>query len=237
MATYGEMVYATLDQEKAMSDDAYISEEYALFLLSNVRAAILTQFYQNARKEITAMSESNYQTVEINLSNAGSPPRQGNVQSSIESVPELLKIGNVKVFTGIYGIDTQELPYVSLERFKYVGNNTWLKNIVYSTIGTDKKLYLKSGNGDSINTSNISIRAIFKSPELVDNVIDGDNWDAEFPLEGNLVNMVIDQAVRYLMSIDYRPTDSLNNAIDDSSNIMNFLRKNLKSDLAKSLTE
>jgi hypothetical protein len=237
MATYREMVYATLDQVKAMSDDAYISEEYTLFLLSNVRAAILTQFYQNARKEIVAMSESNYQTVEIMLSNAGSPPIQGNVQSSIETVPEMLKIGNVKVFTGIYGIDTQELPYVSLERFKFVGNNTWLKNITYSTIGTDKKLYLKSGSGENIISTSVNIRAIYKSPELVDNVIDGDNWDAEFPLEGNLVNMVIDQAVRYLMSIDYRPTDSLNNAIDDSSNIMNFLRKNLKSDLAKSLTE
>jgi hypothetical protein len=237
MATYREMVYAALEQVKAMSDDAYISEEYTLFLISKVRAAILTQFYQNARKEITAMSESNYQTVEISFVDSTSTRNSTNVLTSTQVVPDLLKIGNVKVFTGMYGISTTDLPYVSLERFKYVGHNTWLKNIIYSTIGTDKKLYLKSGDGALPPLSSVNIRGIFANPEIVDNVIDGDNWDLEFPLEGNLVNMVIETVCKYLASVDYRPADSLNNAIDDSSNIMSFLRRNLKSDLAKSLTE
>lgn len=40
--TYRELIYMCLDQLKVASDDAYFTTDHILFLLSKVRAALLT---------------------------------------------------------------------------------------------------------------------------------------------------------------------------------------------------
>ena len=61
--------------------------------------------------------------------------------------------------------------------------------------------------------------------------------DRKFPLEEGLVASVIELTVKYLNGVAYKPKDTTNNAADDLSDIMTFIRKNMKSSLQKQIEE
>ena len=54
-------------------------------------------------------------------------------------------------------------------------------------------------------------------------------------LEESLVSKLIEVTVQYLSSGLYKPEDKENNASDDLSNLMAFIRNNMKSNLQKQI--
>jgi hypothetical protein len=60
--------------------------------------------------------------------------------------------------------------------------------------------------------------------------------DVEFPLEADLIPQMIELIVKELLGVNYRPKDSANNAADDLADIAAFVRRNMKSDVAKQMT-
>ena len=52
MSTYRELVYLVLDELKGTSDDFTYTEEHIMFLLSNYRAFLLKQKYNDIKKQI-----------------------------------------------------------------------------------------------------------------------------------------------------------------------------------------
>ena len=64
-----------------------------------------------------------------------------------------------------------------------------------------------------------------------------DIMDKKFPLEEGLVANVIELTVNYLNGVAYKPKDTANNAADDLSDIMAFIRRNMKSNLQKRIEE
>jgi hypothetical protein len=60
--------------------------------------------------------------------------------------------------------------------------------------------------------------------------------DVEFPLEADLIPQMIELIVKELLGVNYRPKDSVNNSSDDLADIAAFVRRNMKSDLAKQMT-
>lgn len=242
--TYREIVYMVLDSLKLASDDSYITEEHALFLVSKLRSAVLKQTYSNIKREIP---ESNYQTICLDLIEvpaiAGEPCEGGSYLRSKQKIPTILPVGN----TRIYPIDYYqgEITYVSRERMRYVGHNKWLQNIIYASLGPDQYLYFKSSNPQYLylqGENKVRMSGIFEDAEAASKLsCEGDsgcfNLDTQFPLEEGLVSTVIDMAVKLLSGAVYKPEDTTNSASDDLSDLAAFLRRNLKSNLQKQIEE
>lgn len=241
--TYREVTYLILDLLKQSSDDSYYTPEHILFLVSKIRSAILKQTYSNIKKEIP---ESNYQTICLDLKEvpaiAGEPCEGGTYLRSEQKIPTTLPIGN----TQIYPVDYYqgEITFVSRERMRYVGHNKWLQNIIYASLGPDSHLYFKSSNPQYLYLKKAKMTGIFedtdKAAELECPSEEGkvcDIMDKEFPLEEGLVASVIELAVKYLNGAAYKPEDATNNAADDLSDIMAFIRRNMKSNLQKQIEE
>lgn len=241
--TYREVTYLILDLLKQSSDDSYYTPEHILFLVSKIRSAILKQTYSNIKKEIP---ESNYQTICLDLKEvsaiAGEPCEGGTYLRSEQKIPTTLPIGN----TQIYPVDYYqgEITFVSRERMRYVGHNKWLQNIIYASLGPDSHLYFKSSNPQYLYLKKAKMTGIFedtdKAAELECPSEEGkvcDIMDKEFPLEEGLVSSVIELTVKYLNGAAYKPEDATNNAADDLSDIMAFIRRNMKSNLQKQIEE
>lgn len=243
MSTYRELVYMILDELKIISDDSQFTEEHIIFLLNKYRAFLLKQKYSDIKKEI---SESNYQTICLDLvevpSISGEPCEGGNYLRSTSKIPYLIHIGNPSV----YPIDFYQgihIAYINRERMKYVGENKYLKNIIYCSIGPDNYLYFKSCNPQFLYLSKIRFTGVFQDAEKAaelqcsssseDTICDV--LDMNFPIEEALVPPMIELIVKELLGAEYRPKDEENNAKDDLSDIASFIRNNMKSNIQKQI--
>lgn len=147
----------------------------------------------------------------------------------------------------VYPVDFYQgthITYVSRERMRYVGENRWLKNIIYVSKGPDDYLYFKSSNPQFLYLEKVRMTGIFEDPDKAAELecdSDGDKpcdvLDREFPLEEGLVSTVIELVVKYLSGAVYRPKDQENNANDDLSDLVAFMRRNMKSNFQKQLED
>ena len=240
--TYREIAYMCLDQLKVASDDSYYTIDHILFLISKIRALLLKQTYSNIKKEIP---QSNYQTICLDLIQVpaitGEPCEGGTYLRSKEKVPSTMTIGtNI-----VYPIDFYQgthITYVSRERMRYVGTNKWLKNIIYTSKGPDGYLYFKSSNPQFLYLKKVKMTGIFEDPDKASELECNSNnnqqcdiLDREFPLEEGLVASVIELVIKYLSGAVYRPKDQENDANDDLSDLVAFIRRNMKSEFQKSI--
>lgn len=236
--TWREAVYMVLDELKLMSDDASFNEDHIIFLLGKYRSFILKQVYSKVKQPI---SESNYQTICMDLT-LMSDCEYGDLICSNDVIPTISDLGTPRVFTNNYYYG--DITFVSKERMRYVGNNKWLSNIIYCSIGPDKHLYFKSSNPQFKYLESVKFTAIFedatKASELScdkDNTESCDILDTEFPLETALVPQLIELTVTEIKKALYDPEDIENNANDDLANLINFIRRNMKSNLQKQIEQ
>ena len=220
MSKYSELVYMVLDEIKGMSDDFTYTEDHVIFLLDKTRALLLKQRYSDIKKQIP---ESNYQTICLNLIQVpavnGECCEGGSYLRSKSKIPFLMQIATPKVYPLDYY--KGEITYVSRDRMRYVGNNKYLKNIIYCSIAPDGYLYFKSSNPQFLYLEKVSITGIFQDAKAVAemqlNCSDSSCsiLDRDFPIEDALVPPLIELVVKELLGATYRPEDSENNAHDD----------------------
>lgn len=222
MSTYRELTSMVLDELKLVSDDSLIQIEHVIFLLDKYRTFLLKQRYSDIKKVIP---ESNYQTICLDLE-----PKQafeGDPCSNIylwsrQEVPNMLiisvpKISPMDYFSG-------NITYINRERFKYVGSNKFLQNIIYSTLAPNKHLYLKSNNPQYKYLERVQLTGIFedssKASELsCDTSNKCDILDRDFPIEEGLIPQMTELIVKELSGVIYRPADKVNNATDDLNKV------------------
>ena len=252
--TYEEAVYLVMDLLHLMSDDAGYTEQHIIFLLNKYRIFLL----KNADKENPVnsnISDSAYQTVELDLNLVSSADGISCVSSymttdpyyiwrSTEKVPTLSSVGTPKVYyikdTPLEPIKTPlddfyqvEMPYISMDRMKYVGQNRWLKRFLYCSVGPDGYLYAKSTEyyPDPLH---VVFKGIFEDPEDVfdDSV---DIMTQELPIDESLIPQLIDYIVKLIAAAEYRPDDPYNNAADDLARMAQYLRSRMKTDFQRQL--
>lgn len=237
MSTYRELTNMVLDELKIISDDSHFQEEHVIFLLDKYRSLILKQKYEKEKQE---MPESNYQTICLDLEKI--PSYDGDVCGgrgylrSKQKIPTLMymtqpKVGTTDYFSG-------NIEYTNRDRFKYTGNNKYLQNIIYSTIGPGDKLYVKSSNPQAYYLDKVTLTGIFedssKAAELAcekDGDEDGsacDVLDKSFPLEEALIPNLIQAVVKELGAAQYNAEDDKNNANDELGALANYLARNLR---------
>lgn len=242
--TYREITYMCLDQLKVASDDSYFTIEHVLFLISKIRALILKQRYSDIKREIP---QSNYQTICLDLIQvpaiAGEPCEGGTYLRSEKKIPSTMSIGTNTVYPVDFYQGTH-ITYVNRERMRYVGENRWLKNIIYVSKGPDDYLYFKSSNPQFLYLEKVRMTGIFEDPDKAAELecdTDGDKpcdvLDREFPLEEGLASTVIELTVKYLSGAVYRGRDTENNASDDLSDIASFIKRNMKNSFQKQASE
>lgn len=243
MNSYRELVYMCMDQLKLISDDSYYTEDHIMFLLDKCRTLLLNQKYKTGTKEVAL---SNYQTLCLDLIEvpaiAGVPCEGGSYLRSKIKLPYMLDIGNPRIFSSSYF--KSNITVVPMERFKYVGHNRYLQNIIYATIGPDNYLYLTSPNKQFTYLEEIKLTGIFEdaasAAEYDCNKIEGedpciDKLDLNYPIEEALIEPLIEYVVKVMSGYIYRPKDNVNNSNDDMSDLMAFLQRNMKSNFQKQL--
>lgn len=222
--TYGEAVYMILDQLKLTSDDANFNENHVIFLLNKYRALAIKEEYERTKKEL---DESNKQLLCLDLIEvpaiSGEVCEEGTYLRSVNKLPKILNLHHNDIQVTIMDYFNSNISYVSVDRFRWVGHNKWLKNIIYATIAPDNYVYLKSNNPQFLYLEKIKLSAIFEDPEKVQNLLcDKENFDTicdilerDFPVEMALVPSILERVRRDLTQSLYNKEDENNNAKDD----------------------
>lgn len=235
MSTYRELAFLILDELKLVSDDSHFTQEHVIFLLDKYRSFIIKQRYTDIKKEIP---ESNYQTICVDLGRAnaitGEACEGPDYLKSVKEIPYLMQIGVPRISSLDYF--QGNFAYVNRERFKYVGQNRYLKNQIYGTIAPDSHLYLKSNNPQLYYLKRVKVTGIFqdssKAAELQCPDADGntacDVLDMEFPIEEALIPPMVELIVKELLGKVYQPADEGNNARDDLDNLAAYIARHLK---------
>ena len=231
MATWGQLIYMVLDELKLTSDDDLFNEEHVLFLLKKYRAFVLKQEYDKKKKELEAEIENSlyanedYTDLCLDLEQTttitGDLCGEGVYLRSTEKIPAIIS-GTTPI---VYAEDFFQsiITYVSRNRFKYVGNNKWLLNFIYATIGPDDYLYLKSRNPQYLYLKKIKVSIVLEDPEEAGDLLcctDENSCDflnTTFPLRAYLIPTVINLVVQELSGKLYLPRDVNNNAADNLS--------------------
>lgn len=239
MSTYRQITYLILDELKGSSDDFTYTEDHIIFLMDKYRSFLLKQRYSDIKKQIP---ESNYQTICLSLIQApaisGDLCEGGEYLRSVKKIPHLMELGSPKVTSTSYY--KGEFNYVSRDRMRYVGNNKYLKNMIYTSISPDQHLYFKSQNTQFLNLEKVSMTGIFQDASEATQLACSDEQECDvldrtFPLEEALISPLTDLVIKELLGASYRPEDSNNNSSDDLANLMNFIRNNTKSQLQKTI--
>ena len=224
-----------LDELKLISDDSHFQEEHVLFLLDKYRTFLLKQRYSDVRKEIP---DSNYQTICVDLEQVdainGLPCEGSDYLRSIKKIPNMMQVGKQRISSTDFF--QGNIAYVNNERFKYVGNNKYLKNQIYGTIAPDSHLYLKSNNPQMYYLEKVKMTGIFEDSSKVAELQCPDEegntacdvMDMNFPLEESLIPPLMELIVKELSGHAYQPADDENNATDDLDRLANYIARNMK---------
>lgn len=244
-----EIVSMCLDLAKAStSDDSFFVEEHVLYLLKKYRSFLIKKEQEKEKMATDIASEFEYQQICLDLEKVpaidGSPCTGGYYLRSVQKIPKILEDMQPRV----YPIDFYQgvnMAYVSRDRMRYVGTNPYLQNIIYVSLGPDKHLYLNSSNPQFLYLKNLRVSALFEDfDEAAELLCDSDGtdiscdvMDEEFPIRDYLVPTLIELVVKTLVGANYKPKDTLNNAADDLSDIVSFIRRNTKSALQKQIED
>lgn len=239
-----DLVYIVLDLCKLSgSDDAFLTEEHALFLLKNHRKLLIKQ--DSLKNPESGEEEYQQICLDLQVENTGSNLcLGGNYLKSVQKIPKIISGTTPKVYpiNYFYG---NNIAYVSRDRMKYVGNNKYLQNIIYAALGPDDHLYLNSANPQVQYLQKIKMSAVFEDIDEIADLLCDDNGegtpcdilDMEFPIRGHLVIPMIDSVAKELLGASYRPKDSYNSASDDLSDLMTFIRRNVKKPLQQAIED
>ena len=238
MSTYRELIYMVLDKLKESTDDAYFKEEHIAFLLDKYRPFLLKQRYADIRKSI---SQNNYSRFIVTLNTSTGTntnlgitynyTADGKIWYSTTTMPRFVSLNGeteeFKIFN--YGADATvnnvfkgDFSIVSQERFKYAGENKWLKKFVYATISPDYLLCLKLADTSLILPTSILVQGIVEDPKkYVTNILPivSNYLDMPYPLEDALIAPLLELVVKDLANDVYKPEDNENNATDDLSQV------------------
>lgn len=237
--TYRELAYFCLDNAKLSSDDSYYTVDHVVFLINKIRAVLLDQRYANGKREIP---DSNYQTLCLDLQETNkieNTPCLGTILKSVQKIPDAL-LGNPLIYPQSY-FTNSEITFVNKERFRFVGHNKWLQNIIYAT-EFNNNLYLTSANPQYKYLKKVQLKGIFEDPTKAfelecnkDNKTNCDVLEQEVPLEETLMSPLIELVGKVLKSNLYLAKDDINNASDDQSQLATFIARNAKSALQKQI--
>lgn len=241
-----ELIYYILDSIKLISDDTIITEDHVFYLTKKYRSFLIKKEQEKEKSTTDIASEFEYQQVCLDLEKVpaidGEPCTGGFYLRTTKAVPKTLEGTTPRV----YPIDFYQainVVYVPRDRMRYIGTNKFLQNIIYVSLGPDKHLYLNSSNPQFMYLRKLRMLGIFEDfDEATKLKCDGDGnatpcdyLDMEFPIRDYLVPTLIELCVKDILGTAYRPKENENNAKDDLSDIVSFIRRNMNNSLQQQI--
>ena len=221
-----EIVYMILDELKMASDDSFFNEDHIIFLCKKYRSLLIKK--EQDKNKIIGDISSDFEIQEIcldleEIDAFGGVCWDAPKLRTTKPIPKILDGYKPRVHLEDYYYK-DALTFVSRDKMKSVGNNPYLKNLIYASIGPDLHLYLTSSNLQFIHLKKLRISAIFEDFDLAAEYLcdrtEGESCDileADFPLRDYLVPPLVELVVRELSGLKYQPRDEKNNANDDLS--------------------
>ena len=239
--TLRELVFLVLDEVKINSDDSYFNEDHIVFLLNKYRSFVLKKELEKENKQL---SNTNCQTICLNLieiRDEDNPCGESMLRTE-QKIPNLVNDCKVSLYPVNY-FEGDHIIYTTMERMRYTTYNKWTKNLIYAAKGPDNYLYLKSSNPQYLYLEKLKMKAVFEDFESAAQYAcdeDGeklqcDILDMKFPIENALVPIIVEMVVKELLGASYRPKDSINNSNDDLSDIVAWVRRNMKTPVQKQI--
>ena len=239
--TLRELVYLVLDEVKINSDDSYFNEDHVIFLLNKYRSFVLKK---ELEKENKPLSSNNSQIICLDLIEVRDEdnPCGGSMLRTEQIIPNLINDSKVSLYPINY-FEGDHIIYTTMERMRYTTYNKWTKNLIYAAKGPDGYLYLKSSNPQYLYLEKLRMKATFEDFENAAQYacdesgeeLNCDILDMKFPIENALVPILVEMVVKELLGAAYRPKDSSNNSNDDLSDIIAWVRRNMKTAMQKQI--
>ena len=239
--TLRELVFLVLDELKINSDDSYFNEDHVVFLINKYRSFVLKK---ELEKENKPLSSTNAQLICLDLIEVrdednlcGEP-----ILRTEQPIPSLVNDCKVSIYPVNY-FEGDHIIYTTMERMRYTTYNKWTKNLIYAAKGPDNYLYLKSSNPQYLYLEKLKMKAVFEDFESAAQYacdesgeeLNCDILDMKFPIENALVPIIVEMVVKELLGASYRPKDSINNSNDDISDIVAWVRRNMKTPVQKQI--
>lgn len=239
--TLRELVFMCMDEVKLHSDDAFYTEDHVVFLLNKYRSFVLKKELDKENKQL---SSTNGQTICLDLIEIRDEdnPCGGSMLRTEQAIPNLVNDCKVSLYPVNY-FEGDHIIYTTMERMRYTTYNKWTKNLIYAAKGPDDYLYLKSSNPQYLYLEKLRMKAIFEDFESAAQYacdesgeeLNCDILDMKFPIENALVPIIVEMVVKELLGASYRPKDSINNSNDDLSDIVAWVRRNMKTPVQKQI--
>lgn len=228
--TWRELIFMIEDITKQISDDSNFNENHIIFLSSKYRNAVLNQQYLSGKKTV---NQSNYQSICLTLEPVVTDICPGQaVLRSIEEVPFMMTIGRQQVYPVGMFTERNKFNYVPIHRLPYVGGQ-FSKSSIYSSIGPDRHLYLKSEKKSFMQMRKITFMGLFedidKTSILEEKCKTGctecDVLDTRFPLEDALTPVCMQMVIQDLIKGIYQLRDDTNDAADTSDQLAQAIQR------------
>lgn len=227
--TVGELVYAILDLAHAAgSDDSYITEDHVIFLCKKYRAFLIKKEQDKEKGATDIASEFEYQEVCLDLEPESAVEHNPCVGytylKTTQKIPKVLEGTQPRVFPIDY-FSGVNVSYVSRDRMRYVGENPYLQNIIWVSLGPDQHLYMRSNNPQFLYLKKVRMSAVFEDFDSATELLcdqDGnstscDVLDAEFPVREYLVPPLIELVVKEITGGKYQRVDTKNDGSDNNA--------------------
>lgn len=243
MSTFREIVSMVLDRSKLLGDDSYVEPEHVLFIISRLRAYLLTSKYQKTKAQ---MSPSNMQTLTVGLEPSEESCACGAYMlRSTETLPQTLMLNNYEGLTSVSPVGLSvcrtNFNFVSAARFPFAGESKWQRMMSYACIAPDNRLYVKSSDPIIEDLEAASVTTVFEDAEKAAQMeakaeydsckpdeTPCDVMDMRFPLEEGLVTLLIENAGAVVYETSMKPKDDKNSANDELDNLASYLNTLLK---------
>ena len=239
--TLRELVFLVLDELKINSDDSYFNEDHVVFLINKYRSFVLKK---ELEKENKPLSSANAQLICLDLIEARDEDNLcgESMLRTEQPIPSLVNDCKVSIYPVNY-FEDDHIIYTTMERMRYTTYNKWTKNLIYAAKGPDNYLYLKSSNPQYLYLEKLKMKAVFEDFESAAQYacdesgeeLNCDILDMKFPIENALVPIIVEMVVKELLGASYRPKDSINNSNDDLSDIIAWVRRNMKTPVQKQI--
>lgn len=239
--TLRELVFMCMDEVKLHSDDSFYTEDHVVFLLNKYRSFVLKKELDKENKQL---SSTNGQTICLDLIEIRDEDNPcGELMLRTEQpIPNLVNDCKVSLYPVNY-FEGDHIIYTTMERMRYTTYNKWTKNLIYAAKGPDDYLYLKSSNPQYLYLEKLKMKAVFEDFESAAQYacddageeLNCDILDMKFPIENALVPIIVEMVVKELLGASYRPKDSINNSNDDLSDIVAWVRRNMKTPVQKQI--
>jgi hypothetical protein len=221
-----------IDELRLSADDAPFKREHVVFLANNYRAMFLKQRYGDARRDVPVI---NYQSILVPMTLQRR--RESNILVSDIRIPDLLNLNGFEAIDIHPPADyTGNLMFalVTDERFRVAGSGKYKTPFAYFALGKDGHLRARSLSPDVEYLRAVQVDALFENP--LDAIVDNegkacpDVMETPYPLEADLIPLVIQAIVKELGTVLHLPGDDTNNAADDLTPAAGVQQQQQKSD-------